>query len=625
MAKNERDSAADRNQETEPEFDLESILQEFGAETDETPTAGVEDFEDTILWSRRVSGGTKLLDWQDMLRQETARQADDRSELKNKLMQGPEKRYYQLAELGISKLQVAIFLNLLVLVLSAGGVILYAAGMVRMERLRLLILGEIFSMTCSGILGCYQLAYGLRELAHGRITPEILMLFSLIACCADSVACLRQLRVPYCCLFCLQMTMALWAEYDRRRTELFQMDTLRKAEQVDGVVRVPDYYESQPGFLRGTGRIEDFMEHYQRRSGPEKALSVYVLLAIACCVGTAFIVGNRFRLELGLQVLAIGLLTGLPVTGFVANSHPHAILARRLHRVGSVLCGWEGIQELCGSGSVPLREEDLFPSGSVKMNGVKFFGSRDPGQMMAYAAALIEREGGGLAPLFRQLLDNRSAVRYSVKNLRSYTNGGIGGEINGEPVLMGTQRFLRDMGIEMPDGTRVHQAVYLAVDGTLCGVFAISYNRNKDVTAGLNALYSYRNIKPVLLTSDFMVTAGFLREKFGGNANRIICPTRSVREDLASRRPAAGASACALLTREHLNSMAYAITGARSVRNAVRMGVAEHILCGFLGLGIVLALVWWGNLSTLSTMNLLVYQIVLTVPGLLLTQWARGV
>ena len=79
MAKNERDSAADRNQETEPEFDLESILQEFGAETDETPTAGVEDFEDTILWSRRVSGGTKLLDWQDMLRQDSARQADDRS------------------------------------------------------------------------------------------------------------------------------------------------------------------------------------------------------------------------------------------------------------------------------------------------------------------------------------------------------------------------------------------------------------------------------------------------------------------------------------------------------------------------------------------------------------------
>ena len=34
---------------------------------------------------------------------------------------------------------------------------------------------------------------------------------------------------------------------------------------------------------------------------------------------------------------------------------------------------------------------------------------------------------------------------------------------------------MQDMGVEIPEGTTVSQAVYAAIDGQLCAVFAISY------------------------------------------------------------------------------------------------------------------------------------------------------
>ena len=40
-------------------------------------------------------------------------------ELKKKLIAGPEKRYYEISELGVGKLQTAVFLNLVIVLLCA--------------------------------------------------------------------------------------------------------------------------------------------------------------------------------------------------------------------------------------------------------------------------------------------------------------------------------------------------------------------------------------------------------------------------------------------------------------------------------------------------------------------------
>lgn len=546
-------------------------------------------------------------------------------ELKRKLVAGPEKRYYDLTEIGLGRVQAAIFVSVLIVLLCAGATTLYAMGMVMENRLRLMIFSQIFAMMISALLGCYVLMEGITDLFRGRFSMNTLLFFTLVACSVDALFCLQELRVPCCAAFCLEMTMALWNRSLRRSTEMGQMDTLRKAVRLDAIKKVPDYHEGRPGILRGEGEVDDFMDNYQKLSGPEKVGSVFTLLCLALCVGIAVLAGMLHGVSMGVQIFSASLLVAVPASFFVTFSRPGAILQRRLHMVGTVICGWQGVKGLCGAAAFPLRDQDLFPLGSSKLNGVKFYGDREPDETIAYAVALIRENGGGLEPVFAQLLKSRSGVRYEVENFQSYPGGGIGGEVCGEPVLLGTPNFLQDMGVEIPDGTMVSQAVYCSIDGQFSAVFAINYNRMKSTAGGLVSLCGYRKMFPVLLSSDFLINESFLRGKFGVKTKRFQFPAREVRKELLQIKPDPETIAYALTTQEGLSSAAYAVTGARSLRTACRAGLVIHMLAGILGVLIMAALAYLGATDLLTPINILLYQLVWMVPGLLISSWTRTV
>jgi hypothetical protein len=259
------------------------------------------------------------------------------------------------------------------------------------------------------------------------------------------------------------------------------------------------------------------------------------------------------------------------------------------------------------------------------MNGVKFYGHRDPDQVVAYSTALILADGSGLGALFEQLLSSRNGRHYDALNYRAYPNGGIGAEVCQEPVLMGSLTFLQEMGVEIPEGINVNNAIYTAVDGELCGVFAITYNKASSVAAGLSTLCSYRSLRPVLISCDFVLTEKFMKELFGINPRRFFFPEREVRQALQNKPLPEEVTAAALITTEGLAPFAYAVTGARAIRTAAIMGTAVHMIGGILGLLIMLALAVLGESALLTPVNLLAFELVWLVPGLLISEWTRAV
>ena len=545
-------------------------------------------------------------------------------EIKRKLVEGPERRYYELAELGLGKLQAAIFLSVLVWLLASGATVMYALGMVPGNRMRLMVFGQVLALLLSTLLGSYQLQEGIASIFRRRFTLNSLLVFSCIACFVDAIVCLKQERVPCSAAFCLNMTMSLWSTYQKRNTEMAQMDTMRKAIRLDSLVSSPDYYEGRPGFLRSEGEVEDFMDHYRQISGPEKTMSVYALSALFVSVVAAAIAGLRFHVHLAVQVFCTSLLVAAPATAFITLSRPAALLQRRLHKHGSVICGWKGVVGLSKAAVFPLTDKDLFPAGAAKLNGLKFYGSRTPDEVVSYASALITADGGTMAPLFGQLLESRSGYHYDAENVRSYV-GGIGGEVNGEAVLAGSLSFMQSMGVDMPSGTKVKSAVYVAIDGSLSGVFAVSFTKAKASVAGLTTLCAYRGLTPVLTTGDFMLTESFIRNRFGVNVKRIAFPERAVRQELAAKEPAEDAQTLALTTRDDLAGISYAVTGSRALRSASIIGATIHMIAGILGLLIMLVLAFLGAGYLLTPSNILLYEIIWMIPGLLITHWTRAV
>ena len=546
-------------------------------------------------------------------------------ELKKALVAGPEKRYYELTELGLGRLQISIFLCLLVTVVSAVSTVMYAFDMVSPGRMKLLIFFQVLSMLFSGLVGSYRLMEGAGDLLRKRFTLNTLLLVTFLACCADGVFCLFHEKVPCCAAFSLEMTMCLWGTYHRRCTEIGQMDTLRKAVRLDSVVSQPEFYEGRPGFLRTEGRVEDFMDRYAEVSGPEKVLRVYALVALGVSVAVGVTAGVLHGVLLGVRAFAAALLASMPATIFVTLSRPAAILEKRLHKLGTVICGWQGVKGLSANAAYPLTDLDLFPMGTTKMNGVKFYGDRDPEEVIAYSAALMSAADGGLAPLFVQLLESRNGHHYDAENLRSYGNGGIGGEVCGESVLMGVLPFLQDMGVEIPEGTRVNQAVYVAIEGQLSGLFAITYGKSKSSAAGFTTLCAYRRLTPVVAATDFMLTESFLRSKFSVKTRRVAFPNYADRAALAVRTPDEGLPALAMTTAEGLAPAAFAVTGARALRSASRAGTAIHLVGGILGLVMMVALAVLGAEQLLTPGNLFAYQLVWMLPGILISEWTRSV
>ena len=545
-------------------------------------------------------------------------------ELKRKLVAGPEKRYYDLSEIGFGKLQLAIFLSFLVVVLTAASTVMYAMGKIPAERLKLMIFLQFLSMLLSALLGSFQLVEGVCDIFRFRFSFNTMLVATFVVCCIDGIHCLEELRIPCCAAFSLQVMMSLWATHNRRNTEMGQMDTMRKAVRLHSVVRKEKCFDGSDVLLRSEGEVEDFMDYYQKPSAQEKVLSVYVVLAMLGCAALGVMAAKKHNnVSFGIQVAAISLVAASPLTAFITISRPTAILEKRLHRVGTVLCGWRGIKGLTRRAIFPLRHDDLFPAGNCRMNGLKFYGDRDPDEIIAYATAVIDADGGGLTPLFHQLRESRNAPKYTVSGLRTYGNGGLGGEVCSEPVLVGVPSFLKEMGVEIPEGIRVNQAVYVAIDGELAGLFALTYVTDWIINRGLHSLCSYHSLRPVMSTGDFMLTDSFIKGKFKVNTRRIGFPERQARAELLALEPEENTPGLALVTEEGLASFAYAVTGAKALRRAWTVGTVLHILAGIVGLGIMGLLAWMGAANLLTPVHVLLYELVWLVPGILVTEWTR--
>ncbi len=546
-------------------------------------------------------------------------------ELKKDLVAGPEKRYYELSEIGTGRLQLAVLLNVIIVLVCAAVTTMFALDMVLENRLRLVIFSQVLAMMVSATLGSHLMLDSIDDLLRGRFTVNTLLTLTFVVCMVDGIFCLIELRVPCCAAFTLEMTMALWARLQRRNTEMAQMDTMRKAVRLHGILKAEDYFEGKDGLLRTEGQVSDFMDTYSRTSSPELVQSIFALLSLVAALGIAGFSAYLHGISMGVQILSTTLLVAVPASFFVSITRPMAILETRLHMVGTVLCGWEGVKDLCGKAAFPLTDRDLFPQGSTKLNGVKFYGDRNPDEVVSYTTSLISAAGGGLVPVFQQLLKSRSGITHGVENFRNYGDGGIGGEVCGEPVLLGTLNFLQDMGVEIPEGTLVNQAVYAAIDGQLCAVYAISYAKMRSAAAGLVTLCSYRKLTLLKKPGDFMLTESFLRSKFNVRTKRIVFLTREASAQLDKFQPDPKEPVLALTTRDELISAAYAISGAKALRLSTKLGVVTHLIGGTLGLAIMLVLGYLGSTELLTPTNILLYQLIWAVPGLLITEWTRTV
>lgn len=485
-------------------------------------------------------------------------------------------------------------------------------------------MGELFLMFMCAVCAFDVLNDGIRRLASPGFGLDTLVLVETVAALCEGYYAMEAQRASLAPLMCLILSCAIWGKRSRVQAEAETMDAARKLDGNHALVREPGYFQKQPGLLYGSGNMKDFLMASDEPVTPEKFLNFYSFLVVLAGLAIATL---NFGGEWGkfFQYWTSAMLAGTPLMSFLIWSRPWAILAKKMKERGAAIYGWPGVRRLCGKVTVPVSERDLFPNGNVKMNGVKFFNGQLPDRVVAFGAAVTAAAGSALAPIFEEQMQLRAARRFSVSTLRRYDVGGIGAEIGSESVLVGSLRFMQSMGVEMPGGTRVSQAVYVAIGGDLAGVFALHYGVTRASVENMAVLCANRGVVPVITAGDFIITESFLRSKFRMNTAGVRLPSMSVRAQLEKKKPGEKALPAVLVKEPDFFLLVSAITGARALNMAYRTGLILTVFSSLMGMVIMGVLAGLSAGGIMSVANLTLFLLIWSVPMFLLTGWPKNV
>ncbi len=459
---------------------------------------------------------------------------------------------------------------------------------------------------------------GVYQALKRRFDLTTMLVLTVLVTVVDAFVAIPAGRVPFCATASLALLLALWSVSLEKRAKWRTLKTVLAMETPVAAVKEEKSWRDLDCIFRQEGSLEDFTSMLETPDAAQKTMRVYApvatIISLVLAVLAAYFGGGGFWWAW------TGLLTAaLPTGGFFSCCRPFYLLAARLGKTGAAICGWRGAKILSGECGIVIEDNDLFPAGNISMNGMKMYSDLPVRQVVGYAAAVVQAAGSGLLPLFEQVMKDENARRYTVDSFRQYEGGGLGAEIRGDVVLLGSIAFMRLMGVQVPEGTRIQSAVYISVNKELVGVFALSYAPAAGTKSGLQEILHSPGLTPVLGTRDFMITPGLVKKRYKVPADQLEFPLVAERAKLSA--PEAGASGLqgALMDRNSFPAFAAAVSGGRQLRRAVHSAVLVSLLSGLMGLGLLFLLTYLDAGEAANGVNLLLYQLLWQLPVWMIT------
>ncbi len=614
----------------EPEnFSLEDILREFGAPTESgqgtqqgTQQAAISQpaFKETAQATQEVPPTHQPKPKGKPIREEppvavTAGNPGEKG-IPSREQTETDKQIYQcldLVQTGLVGRRVRLVLCFL---LSVAAVALTVAqqfflpedfgnsGLVNLGQLGILILCALL---------CLDVFFSKRDgFAGVGLGYRLLMLYELILAIPCGFLLLVNGQSVISAPVCMTLTFSLLGVHIRSMGVGHTLEASQACTHGDTLFCEPDFDNRKPGIMSARGSKAVLLRGNAAIPAPQRAISIYALLVIFVSLTTAVVAPQDNLVDL-LKNALITALMGTPLSALLAWFLPWSILAKKMRQKGAALCGWRGVKKAARSVVVPLSDEDLFSPELMSLNGVKFFGGADPDKVVACTASLMDVAGGSLKVIFRQQADQRGLCLSPVDRFRRYDSGGVSGEIGEDSVLIGTLRFLQAMGVALPGGTKVNQAIYVAINGDLAGVFAINYGITAQGAEAMTGLASYKKAAPAVTAVDFMVTDSFLRSKYQIATDRFVFPLLSQKAQLIKRKVSDSAVPCAIYGHDRLPVTVLTLRGSRQLRKTGRWCAMLAILSGLFGLAIVMA-VLLGKGTVVAVEDVLYYQSLWLVP-----------
>lgn len=446
---------------------------------------------------------------------------------------------------------------------------------------------------------------GIKDLINLRISLYTIGMVSATVCLIYSFSHPDTVYAP---LINMQLFFLLQSLVNEEAALFFTARTVTGFQAPMGVCNAPQLPGKNASLRRDPGNVPDFMSKVRSRSLPHDLLSVYASILLVLLPVLAFFLSRGTEMPY-LQVWLILLLGSVPYAGLLCYFKPFRSLAKKLSRYGGALCGWHGAQIFGGKHTIILRDGDLFPRKGITSNGMKLYNGHAAPKVISYALAALEKADSPLRHLFESLLQEQYGKHSRVREHRFYDHGGIGVEIGTDIVLVGNLSFIRSMGVHMPAGTRVRQAVYVSINGELAGIFALRYKANNSTRDGLRDVLANRNFSVILATRDFLITPELIAAKYTLPTDTMEFPNYTERLRLSTTDPEQAMSQGALIAEDTFGALAVTVAAGRTLKNCSLVTTSLTLCAGALGLLMTILLIAWGALAIASPMHIVAFQL----------------
>ncbi|MDR0324643.1 MAG: hypothetical protein LBI19_00935 [Oscillospiraceae bacterium] len=419
--------------------------------------------------------------------------------------------------------------------------------------------------------------------------------------------------LPFNAISAVSVVFALWgyshryAAYARAyKTAASQGDTC------DCVISEEKLWGGLPGFARHTAVPEEFVAQTEAPDIVSRVMRFFTPLLIVASIVLAVLSASYHEGgQYFFWAFSAFCCAGVPLTTFCSYPFVFSRVAARLSHMGAAVTGWTGAVEMSRGDVIIIEDGDLFPSGTLALNGLKILGDHSFETIISYSASLLRASGSGLFKALESVVKDHSGYLRAVTGLEMF-EGGVSGSIGGNRVMMGTLNFMHSMGIQVPPELSSKSAVFTSVNHDLAGVLAISYTPATQVKGAL-LLLEGQKMTNVLAVRDINITPTLLRDKFNINPDLPEFPVIEERVQLSDPgRPYHGKVA-AVLSRDGLCPYAEAVIGGQRLHRFTIINLCIHLIS--LVLGMLLVFYFTSQTQpvaavTLSPANLLLFMFV---------------
>ncbi len=282
-------------------------------------------------------------------------------------------------------------------------------------------------------------------------------------------------------------------------------------------------YQCKAGFLKRF--LELSYDPDPSESASQMLAPIGLIASLVVCIACLLITRS---VPTALSALAAACCACVAAANMLSMNLPISRLCKTARRAGAMVVGYDAVEQLGNANAVLVDAEELFPRGTVVLNGIKTFGNRAGAENAIMAASALMKEiGGPLTGVFDQVISENEDALPEVESFTYEDEGGIVGRVDGQDIYIGNRALLINHRIEVPAREDESQfstggkvVVYIAVDTAVAAMLVLTYSADRRRKNEMQRLEN-SGISVLIHTTDPNVTAQSVSRLFGVDAASI--------------------------------------------------------------------------------------------------------